>query len=116
VLGVTQLLAQTGKRGRIAVVAVDVAQTTLQAGERVGMHAAVSLDAVPHARLQLLERPAGLRHADDGELEVAVPGQRLEGGKNLLVGEIAGRPEEHQRVGRLVAHQNIERTASRKWR
>src|SRR5262245_44472426 len=56
--------------------------------------------AVPSARLQLIERPAGFGNADHRNVEMTAFGQRLKGGKYFLMGEISGRPEKHQRIGR----------------
>src|SRR5262245_11464468 len=100
-----QLLAQALEGLRIGVVAVDVAQRADQAGERVRIEAAaVPLDTVPGARFQLIAGPAGLGDPDDRDVEVAAARQRLQRGKDLLVGEVTGRPEEHERVGLLVTH------------
>src|SRR6185503_19176622 len=103
---VPQLLAQALEGPRIGVIAVDVVQHADQASERVGIETAVPLDAVAGARLQLIARPAGLGDANHGDVEVAASGQRLESGKDLLVGEVAGGPEEHERVGLLVTHRS----------
>src|SRR5262249_44760409 len=43
--------------------------------------------------------PSRLRHADDGHVEVAAACHRLERGEDLLVGEVAGGPEEDEGVG-----------------
>ena len=48
--------------------------------------------------IELFARPAGSRHADHGEIELAAPGHRLEGRKDLLVGQVAGCTEEDERV------------------
>ncbi len=57
------------------------------------------LDAVARPRLQLLQIPAGLGHPDDGHGEVPAPGHRLQGGEDLLVGEVSGGAEEDEGVG-----------------
>ena len=84
---------------RVAVVPIHVAQLRHQPGERrLANSRAVRLHALPRTRLQLLERPPGLGHPDHRTVEVAVLDHRLERGKDLLVGQISGRSEEHQRV------------------
>src|SRR4029450_7100363 len=87
----------------------DVAQTADQAGERVGIETAVALDAVAGPRLQLIERPAGLRDPDDRDVKVAAARQRRKSGKDLLGAEATGGPEEHERVGLLVTHRSEPR-------
>ena len=104
VLGAGELAPERREGRRILVVPVDVAQQAAQLGERVAVEAAVLLDAVLRPRAQLVERPAGLGHADDRHIEVAALGHRLQRREDLLVRQIAGRSEEHERVGVCVAH------------
>ena len=104
VLGAAELAPERLERRRVLVVAVDVAQQPAQLGERVAVEAAVLLDALLRPRAQLVEGPAGLGHADDRHVEVAALGHRLQRREDLLVGQIAGRAEEHERVGMCVAH------------
>src|SRR5262245_11494757 len=106
---IPQLLSQALEGPRIAVIAVDVAQRADHAGERIGIEAAVPLDAVAGTRLQLVARPAGLGDADHRDVEVAAAGQSLESWKDLLVGEVAGGSEEHERVGLLLTHRSAPR-------
>ena len=98
-LGGAKLSADGLERRRVLVVAVDVAQQAAQRVERRGIEPAVLLEAVLGAGLELVERPAGLRHADDRHVEVAALHHRLQRGKDLLVREVAGRAEEHEGVG-----------------
>src|SRR5262249_26776288 len=60
---------------------------------------AVLGDTVARAGAHLVERPPRLRDADDGHVEVTAPCHRLQGGEDLLVGEVAGRAEENEGVG-----------------
>src|SRR5262249_25860750 len=91
--------------GRLAVVAVDVAQPLDELRERHRVDAAaVLLEALAGAGAELLELPARLRHADHRHVEVTTADHRLQRGKDLLVGEIARRAEENQRVGARRAH------------
>ena len=75
----TELLADGLEGCRIVVVAVDVAQQTGQLLERRRIDAAaVLLEAVARPRLELVELPAGLGHADHGHVEVAPLEHRLQ--------------------------------------
>src|SRR2546425_8771361 len=105
--GGAQLFADGLERRRVLVVAVDVAQQAAQLAERRGIEAPVLFEAVLGTGLELLELPAGLRHADDRHVEVAALHHRLQRRKDLLVGEIAGRAEEHEGVGVEFAHRGL---------
>ena len=69
-----------------------------------GSTPAVLLEAVARPRLELVEVPAGLGHADDRHVEVAALDHRLQRRKDLLVSQIARRAEENQRVGMGFSH------------
>ena len=98
--GRAELLAQRREGGVVVVVAVDVAQQLQQLLEgRLVDAAAVLGEAVAGALAQLLERPARLGDADDRHREVAAADHRLQRREDLLVGQVAGGPEEHQGVG-----------------
>ena len=62
------------------------------------VEAAEFLDALLCPGAQLIERPAGLGDADDRHVEFAPLGHRLKCGEDLLVGQVARGPEEHERV------------------
>ena len=66
------------KRGRVVVVAVDIAQQAAQLVERRGIEPAVLLDAVAGPGPELVEIPAGLGHADDRHVEMAALHHRLQ--------------------------------------
>ena len=51
------------------------------------------------ARPELFESPAGFGDADHRHIEVATLQHRLQRGKDLLVGEIAGCTKEDQSIG-----------------
>ena len=97
--GAVELAAQRGERRRVGVVAVDVAQQRQELRERRLVDAAVLREAVARPRAELVEVPARLRDADDGHVEVPAPDHRLQRREDLLVREIAGGAEEHERVG-----------------
>src|SRR5215470_12818911 len=88
----------------IAIVAVDVAKPRLELREGLGFEPAVLRHTVASPRAHLLEVPAGLGHADHGHLEAAATCYRLQGGEDLLVGEIAGGAEEYECVGACGRH------------
>ena len=61
-------------------------------------------DAVAGARLQLLEVPGVEGDADHRLGQRALGDHLVKRRKYLLVGEVAGGAEEHQRVGPFLAH------------
>src|SRR3546814_8036204 len=61
--------------------------------------ATVVLEAVAGALAQLVHRPARMGHADHRHVEPAARDHRLQRGKDLLVGKVAGGAEEHECVG-----------------
>jgi hypothetical protein len=96
--GRAELFADSLERRLVRVVAVDVAQQTAQLAERRGIEASVLLEAVLGTGVELLELPAGLRHADDRHVEVAALHHRLQRWEDFLVRQIAGRAEEYEGV------------------
>src|SRR5712692_3842430 len=99
-----ELSAQSLHRGRMTVVALHVVKPLAEPREDRLVEASGALDALPHAGAEVLERPARSRDADDRHLEMAAPHHGLEGREDLLVGEIATRPEDDERVGARRAH------------
>ena len=93
-----QLLPDGGERRRVVVVAVHVAKKARQLREGRGVEAAVLLEALLRARPHLVEAPARLRDADDGDVQAPAFQHRLERREDLLVGEVARGPEEDERV------------------
>ena len=69
-LRVAQLLAKRLEGRIVAVVAVDVAQQAAELVQRRRIEAAMLLQAVLGAGLELIEVPAGLGDADDRHVEV----------------------------------------------
>src|SRR5262249_952867 len=92
-------LAQSSERLRGVVVAVDVAEPRRQLLEILLDDAPVPFEAGSSAGDELVNRPARSSDPDDRDVELTGADERLERGEDLLVGEIAGRPEEHERVG-----------------
>ena len=114
-----ELLAE-GDVGRgSAVVTADVAEPLHQLREDRLVEAVVVLDALSGARAELLDRPLRPGNADDGHLKVPTTFHRVERWKDLLVNEVAGGPEEDQRVGvrnvheLLLVHDGSDATISR---
>ncbi len=102
-LGLAQLRAERLERGRVLVVAVDVAQKAAQLLGRRVVEEAVLLEAVARAGAQLVDPPAGLGHPDHRNVEMAPLHHRLQRREDLLVSEVAGGAEEDQGVG-VLAH------------
>jgi hypothetical protein len=48
--------------------------------------------------MQLIQGPAGLGDADDRHVKLAAADQRLERREDLLVRQVAGGAEEHERI------------------
>ena len=94
----SELRPELGEGRGVGVVAVDVAKQREELLERLLVHGAVVLDAVASALLQLVEAPAGLGHPDHRNLEVSVLYEVEQRREDLLVGKIAGRTEEDERV------------------
>jgi hypothetical protein len=94
-----QRLPERRERGRLAEVALDVAQQAGELLERGGIDDARRGDARQHAGAQLLDRHPRPADADDGHVEPSASNHRLERGEDLLVGEVTGRAEEDKRVG-----------------
>jgi hypothetical protein len=92
------------ERRRVAVVAVDVAEQALELLERGRVEPAVLLEAGLRAGVKLLEASAAFGDADDRHIERAALDHRLERGKDLLEGEVAGRAEKYQCVALCLAH------------
>ena len=99
-LRLTKLLAQLGEGRGIVVVAVDIAQQRHQPLLRLRVRAAVMLQAVCRACLQLIQVPPGLGDADDRHVQSLVAHQTQQRREDLLVGQIAGGAEKDDRVGR----------------
>ncbi len=99
-----QFLAQRLERGRVVVIAVHVAQQAAQLVKRRRIESAVFLQAVLRPGLELVQVPARLGHADDRHVEIAAFHHRLQRREDLLVGQVAGGPEEDQRVGMGCVH------------
>jgi hypothetical protein len=64
----------------------------------------VGFQAVSRPGLQPIERPPALGNTDNRNVQRAAFHHRLQGWKDLLVGEIAGGPEEDQRIAIQLAH------------
>src|SRR6185369_1720837 len=106
-LAVAQPLFEPLVSGGLAVVAVDVAQQLGELGEGVGVGAAAVLgDALPRTFDELVAIPAGARNADHRHGHPAALHQALQGGEDLLVGEVAGGAEEDEgvRLRALLGH------------
>ena len=103
--GGAELLLERPEGRRVVVVAVHVAEERQQLGElRLVDAAAVVHEAVAGPGAELLQVPARLRDPDHRHVEVTAPDQGHEGREDLLVGEVARRAEEDQRVRSRGGH------------
>ena len=90
--------AQLVVRRGVGVIAVNVAQPRGEVREGRLVDPAVLLQALASAGAQLVKAPAGPRHADDRHVKLAAADQRLERREDLLVRQVAGGAEEHERI------------------
>ena len=97
--GLAERGPQLSERGWIVVVAVDVPKQLHQTTKRVVVYPTpVFGEAGARALAQLFDRPARLGDADDRDPEGPMADHVLQRREDLLVGEIAGRTEEDERV------------------
>jgi hypothetical protein len=96
---VAELFAERGERREVAVVAIDVLEEADQLRERRLVDTAVLGEALARSVAQLIEIPPGFRDTDDRHGQPAGAHERLERRKDLLVRQVAGGAEEHERVG-----------------
>ena len=103
-LDAVDLLLQGLERCRRVEVAADVADAVFEAlpDVLVGLAGArVLVDRLAHLLAELLVRQRPPRHADDREVrrQEALEGEVVEGGHQLLPGQVAGGPEDHHHRG-----------------
>jgi hypothetical protein len=89
----------------IRVIAVHIAQLMRQVSRSSpSSKSPLFFDAVAGALLELVQRPAAARHADDRNVEAVAMHHGVEGGEDFLVGQIAGGAEKNKGIGlRVVA-------------
>src|SRR5688572_5354990 len=83
----------------VAVVAIHVAQQGRESCEVLVPYAVAvfaETGSCPFAKLG--ECPSGFRDADDGDGQQPAAHQRLQGGKDLLVGQVSGGAEEYEPI------------------
>jgi hypothetical protein len=104
-LCVAERLAQALEDRRVRIVPAYVAEQPGQLLEGLGVDPApVLFDAGVGARLDSLQVPVLAADRNDGNFEPLALYHRVEGGKDLLVGEVPGRAEEHQGVRSALRH------------
>ncbi len=95
------------KRRVVRVVAIYIFQQPAQLLPRLGIQAAVLFQRVLRPRVELVQVPPGLGHADHRHIERAALHHRLQRGKDLLVGQVAGRAKKHECVRVLLFHHEV---------
>ena len=106
ILRLPQLRTQLRKSMDVVVVAIYIAQQAHQLLKGLGMNAAMLLNAVLGASLQLVQIPAGLGHADDRQFEALIADQPLQRRKNLFVRQVARSAQKHKCIGMNRCHQS----------
>ena len=106
-VGVAHLLPQLLERGQVGVIPVNVTQELVELVEGGRIEAAVFFETVAGPLAELVEVPVRLGDADHRHVQAAAFDQRLQRGKDLLVGEIAGGAEEDKHVGTGCGHQVV---------
>ena len=91
--------AQSGERVGIGVVTVHIVESFRQPSERRLVDtAAVFVDAGTCALEQLVTCPARFGHPNHGHLERSAACHAVQGGEDLLIGQVARGAEEDERV------------------
>src|SRR5471030_274598 len=104
----TKALPEKVEGSIVSVIAVDIQEERGELCEGGIIHSAsMLLQAVARALAQLLDRPAGLRHADDRHIEVPAADHRLQRRKDHLVREVSCGSEEDERVGYRCRHEGF---------
>jgi hypothetical protein len=91
-------VAQGHEHLRIAVVTGHIPKAGGHPIEDHGIDVPFCGDALFRARPQLLVGPGLLCKAKHRNVQLAAPGHRIEGGEDLLEGEVARGPKQHERV------------------
>src|SRR5271165_4397340 len=99
-----QFLAESLEGTEIVIVSIDIAQQGRELLECRGIDSAMFFEAIVSARLELIERPPSFGDADDRHIQMPAFNHSLQGGKDFLVCQVAGRSEENQCVGMGIAH------------
>src|SRR5258708_28585409 len=76
-------ILQLGESFRVRVVSIDVAQQRGKLVKARGVEIAALLHAVARTLLELVQVPAGARHADDGKVKAAAAHHGIQPGKDL---------------------------------
>ena len=87
------------KRSGIVVVSIYITEKACEFLERSRIDSPVFCETVMSPRPKLLQIPAGFGNANDRNIEMPAFDHGLQGGKYLLVREIASGSEENKRVG-----------------
>ena len=98
--GTSEQLSQSGKRGWIVVIAIDVIELPHEFREdRVIQPASLRQNAATSAFLELIKGPSGICDANYRNIQRPASDQVVQRRKNFLVGEIASCAEEDESIG-----------------
>ena len=100
---VSELASQRVEGLDVVVRTLHVAQPRREVLDRRALDDAGSREALASALAEAVE-VSRTGHADDRQVEALVAGQAEECREDLLEGQVARRPEEHERVGSLGGH------------
>jgi hypothetical protein len=98
-LAADQRIPQSLVGARILVVSPDKAEQPAQFLKRGRVEGTVLLHAIARSVPKLVQAVVGTGHPHDRHVEMAVTDHRLQGGEDLLEGEVAGNTEDDQCVG-----------------
>ena len=107
----TECSAQAFERRGLVVVPSHIRESCGESRECVGVQRSVRGDALTRTRAKLFDCPEGIGDADDGDVQVPAASHRVQSGKDFLVREIAGGPEQDQGV-RLRRGQHVRYPSS----
>src|SRR4029077_13196912 len=98
--GTSEQLSQSGKRGWIVVIAIDVIELRHEFREHgVIQPASLRQNAAASAFMELVKGPSGVCDPNDGNSQGPASDQVVQRREDLLVGEIASNTEEDESVG-----------------
>ena len=107
VLDAGQQVGDGAERPLVAVVAADVAEARCEAVPHHRVDVGLGGHGIVRVAPEGLVVPLRRRHPDDGDVEQPARLQAVDGREDLLLGQVAGGPEQHQGVGVADGHQRV---------